>query len=100
FIKKMGPTPKPERMDAYLEVSGGKTADIEPLRKTSQERAYQIVFKHSHLQVRDRKKSKMHLYRVLNKQRNSIHMAFCFELKNKEYFPAVERDSEQKVSIK
>lgn len=54
----MGPTPKPERMNAYLEVSGGKTAHIEPVRKTSQGRAYQIVFKNSQLLVCDGKKSK------------------------------------------
>ncbi|KAM9446928.1 uncharacterized protein Hap1MRO34_023397 [Clarias gariepinus] len=95
----MGPTPKPERMNAYLEVSGGKTAHIEPVRKTSQGRAYQIVFKNSQVLVCDGKKSKMHLYKVFNKQRN-IHMAFCFELQDKEYFLAVERDSEQKVYIK
>ncbi|MCI4392815.1 hypothetical protein PGIGA_G00150340 [Pangasianodon gigas] len=37
---------------------------------------------------------------VLNKRDKSISMAFCFELRKKKYFPVVERDSENKMSLK
>ncbi|MCJ8747026.1 hypothetical protein PDJAM_G00148840, partial [Pangasius djambal] len=92
----MGPTPAPESKPARLEISGGKSACIKPVRsKISQERSHQIVVEHS-----QRKTSNLTVYKVPNKQDKSISMAFCFELRKKKYFPIVERDSENKMSLK
>ncbi|XP_017306751.1 uncharacterized protein LOC108255343 isoform X1 [Ictalurus punctatus] len=90
----MGPTPTPERKCARLEISGGKSANIKP-RKTSQGRFHQIIVEHS-----QRKTSNLTVYKVPNKRDKTFHMAFCFELKKKKYFPVVEEDSEKKLKLK
>lgn len=42
----------------------------------------------------------MTVYKVPNKRDKTFHMAFCFELKKKKYFPVVEEDSEKKLKLK
>ncbi|XP_053466721.1 uncharacterized protein LOC128599243 isoform X2 [Ictalurus furcatus] len=90
----MGPTPAPECKCARLEISGGKSANIKP-RKTSQGRFHQIIVEHS-----QRKTSNLTVYKVPNKRDKTFHMAFCFELQKKKYFPVVEEDSEKKLKLK
>ncbi|KAB5528666.1 hypothetical protein PHYPO_G00142860 [Pangasianodon hypophthalmus] len=93
----MGPTPAPESKPARLEISGGKSAYIKPVRSiVSQARSHQIVVEHS----QRKKTSNLTVYKVPNKRDKSVSMAFCFELRKKKYFPVVERDSENKMSLK
>ncbi|KAF4074268.1 hypothetical protein AMELA_G00237540 [Ameiurus melas] len=89
----MGPTPAPESMCARLEIEGGKSANIKP-RRTSQGRSHQIIVEHS-----QRKKSNLTVYKVPNNKDKTFHMAFCFELKKKKYFPVVEKDSKKKMKL-
>ncbi|XP_026787316.1 uncharacterized protein LOC113537164 [Pangasianodon hypophthalmus] len=80
-------TPLPDEVTTCLEVIGGKYAKIESTRS----RKPQLVVKHSQKDV-----PYLTVYKVPSSQDRSIHMAFCFKLKEDKYYPVVEWDSATK----